>query len=221
LGLPPYCCHALTGLVPKHGGSSLPLDPSFPSAETAVCDATHHSSASLMASHCHSSPMEPNAGYAIGIAPHCSFASLVVSPHRPPPTDPKGVQTVCLPKIVLALLNNHLAHSISFLDARTCPHTSLLVADTGATHHMIPNKSSFISYYPVSGRCVCMGNNSFAPILGHGSAIISLNRKLILIWHCLHVSDLCNPPYSLYTHHCQQGCGYIGMNGLGMYVFFP
>jgi hypothetical protein len=65
-----------------------------------------------------------------------------------------------------------------------------------------------------------MGNISFTPILGHGSTIISLNRKLILIWHCPHVPDLRNPLYSLRAYQCQHGCGYIGMYGLGMYVFF-
>ncbi len=83
-----------------------------------------------------------------------------------------------------------------------------------------PRKSAFIFYYPVSGRCVCMSNNSFAPILGHGSAIISHNGKLILIWHCLHIPDLHNPLCSLRAHQRQHGCGYIGMYGLGMYVFF-
>jgi hypothetical protein len=109
----------------------------------------------------------------------------------------KGVCTLCLPKIVLALLNNPLVHSISFHNARKHPCTSILVAESGATNHMTPDKSAFISYYPVSERWVCMGNNSFAPILGHRSAIISLNRKVILIWHCLHVPDLPSPLYSL------------------------
>jgi hypothetical protein len=58
---------------------------------------------------------------------------------------------------------------------------SLLVADTGATNHMLPNKAAFVLYYPVSGQQVRMGNNSFAPIHGHGTAVISLNGKKILI----------------------------------------
>jgi hypothetical protein len=86
---------------------------------------------------------------------------------------------------------------------------------------MLPDKSAFISYYPVSGRRVIMGNNSFAPILGHGTAVISLNGKKILIRDCLHVPDLRNPLYSLRAHQRQRGCGFIGMYGLGMHVFFP
>ena len=66
-----------------------------------------------------------------------------------------------------------------------------------------------------------MGNNSFALIAGYGTAIISLNGKKILIHDCLHVPDLRNPLYSLRAHQQQRGCGFIGMFGLGMHVFFP
>lgn len=51
-----------------------------------------------------------------------------------------------------------------------------------------------------------MGDNSFAPILGSGSAVINMNGKCILIRDCLHVTAL---------------CGFIGMQGLGICVFFP
>jgi hypothetical protein len=87
---------------------------------------------------------------------------------------------------------------------------------------MIPNKSAFISYHPITSRRVHMGKNSFAPILGTDSAIISLNGKHILIRDCLHVPTLCNPLYSLWAHQRLHGCGFIGMHHqLGMYVFFP
>jgi hypothetical protein len=87
--------------------------------------------------------------------------------------------------------------------------------------HMIPHKLAFISYKPATGRHIRMGNNSFAPILGTGSAIISINGKRILIRVCLHVPTLRNPLYSLHTHQRQRGCGHIGMHQLGMYIFFP
>ncbi len=87
--------------------------------------------------------------------------------------DPWGVHTVYLPKKVIALCQNPTAHSIPIHDTKPCPSTSLLVADLGMTDYMIPNKSAFISYYPVSGRWIRMGNDSFVPILGHRSAIIS------------------------------------------------
>ncbi len=86
---------------------------------------------------------------------------------------------------------------------------------------MIPHKSAFISYKPATCRRVHMGNNLFAPILGTGSAIISINGKLILICDCLHVPALRNPLYSLRAHQCQHGCGHIRMHQLGMFIFFP
>ncbi len=173
--------------------------------------------------------------------PHASHATAETTEDTHPPTnpptattscrhstssmDPTGVCMVQLPKRVTALLNNPPAHSIAFVSTKLHPCTSLLIADTGATDHMIPDKSAFISYPPVTGRCrrhcVCMGNNSFAPILGTGSAVIALNGKRILIRDCLHVPALCNPLYSLCAHQCQHGCGFIGMHDLGMYVFFP
>ena len=80
----------------------------------------------------------------------------------------------------------------------------------------VPDKRAFISYRPVSGHWVRMGNNSFAPILGSGSAVIA-----ILIGECLHVPTIRNPLYSLHAHQQQHECGFIGMQGLRMYVFFP
>ncbi len=133
--------------------------------------------------------------------------------------DPRGVKTIYLPKTVLALLQNPRAYKP---DCKRCgTGTTLLMADTGATDHMLPDKSAFISYYLVIGRRVRMGNNSFAPILGYGTAIISLNGKKILIRDCLPIPDLCNPLYSLRAHQRQRGCGFIGMFGLGFHVFFP
>jgi hypothetical protein len=86
---------------------------------------------------------------------------------------------------------------------------------------MLPDKSSFISYIPVVNCCVRMGNNSFAPIFGTGSAVIPINGKCILIGDRLHVPTLRNPLYSLRAHQQQHGCGFFGMHNLGIYVFFP
>ncbi len=135
---------------------------------------------------------------------------------------PKGVTTISLPKHVTAFLNNPPAHSIKTFSQAHQPCTSLLVADTGTTDHMIPDKSAFISYRLCSGQQVHMGNNSFMPILGTGTAIISFNRKKILIRDCLHVPALRNPLYSLRAHQQhQKGCGFLGLYGMGVYVFFP
>jgi hypothetical protein len=105
-----------------------------------------------------------------------------------PSRNPSGVKTIYLPKTVLTLLQNPHAYKLD--NKGGSPGMPLLVADTGATDHMLPDKSAFISYYPVVGWQVRMGNNSFAPIPGYGSAIISLNGKKILIRDCLHVPNL-------------------------------
>ncbi len=107
--------------------------------------------------------------------------------------DPQGVKTIYLPKMVLALLQNPCTQDQA--QTRGGPYTTLLVADTGGTDHMFPDKSAFISYYPIKERRVCMGNISFALILGYRTAIISLNGKKILVRDGLHVPDLRNPLY--------------------------
>jgi hypothetical protein len=176
----------------------------------------------------------------VSIYPHASHATAEPSNNVSPPAisqlamtscrrstssiNPRGLRTVQLPKLVIALLQNPPSHSTAFISDKFRPgHNSLLVADTGATDHMVPDKSAFISYWTITGCRVRMGNNSFAPILGSGSAVIALNGKHILIRDCLHVPALRNPLYSLCAHQCQHGCGFIriGMHGLGMYVFFP
>ncbi len=86
----------------------------------------------------------------------------------------------------------------------------LVVADTGATDHMVLDRGAFISYKSVHCLRVRMGNNLFAPVLGRGAAIISLNGQQLLIHHVLHVPDLCDPLYSLRAHLCQLECGFFG-----------
>jgi hypothetical protein len=135
--------------------------------------------------------------------------------------DPVGICTIKLPKHVMALLQNPPAHSIAIPFLADGHPLSLLVADTGATDHMLPDKSAFISYRPVVNCRVRMGNNSFAPILGTGSTVFAVNGKRILIQDCLHVPALRNPLYSLRAHQQQHGCGFLGMHNLGIYVFFP
>jgi hypothetical protein len=78
------------------------------------------------------------------------------------------------------------------------------VADLGATDHMFPDKSAFISYKLVSNLQVKMKNNSFLPVLGHGLAVISFNGQRILVWNALHVPGLVIPLYNLWDHFTHQ-----------------
>ncbi len=95
------------------------------------------------------------------------------------------------------------------------------VADTGVTNHMLPKKATFISYKSVSNLQVCMGKNSFHPVLGPGTADISLNGQQVLIRNALHVPGLMMPLYSLQTHLTQRGCAFYGAYAAGMIVCFP
>jgi hypothetical protein len=95
-----------------------------------------------------------------------------------------------------------------------------VVANTGATDHMVPDCSAFISYKSVHGLWVRMGNNSFALVLGCGMAIISLNGQRLLIRHVLHVPELWVPLYSLRAHVRQLGCGFVGSHKTGLHVYF-
>ena len=97
----------------------------------------------------------------------------------------------------------------------------LVMGNMGATDHMLPACSAFISYKLVRHLCVCMGNNSCAPILGRGTAIISLNGQRLLIRNVLHVLALRVPLYSLCAHICLGGCGFLGSFEMGMNVYFP
>jgi hypothetical protein len=83
--------------------------------------------------------------------PHPPSSTSVSCQHSSSSLDPPGVRTVPLPKRVLSLLSNPPAPPIAFASTKPRPTTSLLVADTGATDHMIPHKSAFISYRLVSG----------------------------------------------------------------------
>ncbi len=124
------------------------------------------------------------------------------------------IDIVLPPGLVLALLT-------AFSPNDSTAGLWLVVADTGATDHMIPDRSAFISYKAVHNLCVRMGNNSYAPILGRGTAIILLNGQRLLIWNVLHVPTLRIPLYSLRAHIRHQGCGFVGSYNTGMHVYFP
>jgi hypothetical protein len=85
---------------------------------------------------------------------------------------------------------------------------------------MVPDKSCFISYKSVSGLLVRMGNNSYVPVLGRGTAIFALNGKCLLVRNILHIPGLAEPLYSLRTHFTQRGCGFLSTKESGFLVYF-
>jgi hypothetical protein len=86
---------------------------------------------------------------------------------------------------------------------------------------MVPDKLAFISYKRGIGLNVRMGNNSYVPVQGRGSAIFALNGIRVLIRNVLHVPGLAVPLYSLRTHMSQRGCGFFGLASSGFLVYFP
>ncbi len=64
--------------------------------------------------------------------------------------DPQVANTIYLPKKVLALLQN--PKSDKPIVKQDGSGITFIVADTGATDHMFPDKLAFILYYPIIGQ---------------------------------------------------------------------
>jgi hypothetical protein len=101
------------------------------------------------------------------------------------------------------------------------PGRRFAVANSGATDHMFPDKAAFISYKAIRNLQVRMGNNSFLPVLGCSTAIISLNDQRALVRNALHVPGLAVPLYSLRSHFKQRNCGFMATSEAGIMVYFP
>ncbi len=94
------------------------------------------------------------------ITTNAPWSSLSVLTSSTSSLDLFGKTVIKLPsRLVLALLK---AVPSEILGAAL----KLVVADTGATDHMLPDRSTFISYKSVRNLCVRMGNNSYTPVLG-------------------------------------------------------
>jgi hypothetical protein len=143
--------------------------------------------------------------------PSCSHVSVPLAPPSVPflPKPPR--MSAALQILLKSLFKSPVVPRLR--------HGRLAVTDTGATE--IPDKSCFISYKFISGLSVRMGNNSFVPVLGRGTAVFTLNGKRVLVRNVLHVPGLAVPLYSLQTHATQQGCGFMGAEESGFLVYFP
>ena len=123
----------------------------------------------------------------------------------PRPTVDRSLSSSCIIKLPKAL-SFLIAKGVNISIPALTLHTMVLaVADTGATDHMCPEQSAFISYHPVTNANVCMGSKTLAPVLHKGTAVISLNGKLVLVCNAIHVPTLCTPLYSLNKHLIQRG----------------
>jgi SAM-dependent methyltransferase len=104
--------------------------------------------------------------------------------------------------------------SLSSLSTAEIPDTKsrVAIADSGATHHLWPDYSAFVSYTKVSNKYVSLADKSTAPIEGIGDIAVSLNGKKVLIRNAYHAPSLKVPLYSLGAHRRLPGCGFIGTN---------
>jgi hypothetical protein len=86
---------------------------------------------------------------------------------------------------------------------------------------MLLDKTAFILHKAISNLKVCIGNNSFIPVLGCSTTIFSLNGQRVLILNVFHIPGLVVPLYSLHAHLTQRGCAFYRMYKAGMLVCLP
>jgi hypothetical protein len=94
-------------------------------------------------------------------------------------------------------------------------------ADSGATEHMLPDYSAFVSYKKCHNESVTLGDETQLPIMGRGKAVFMINGKTIQVRDALHVPGLRAPLYSLRKHRHMDGCGYYSQFGVGSFILFP
>jgi hypothetical protein len=158
----------------------------------------------------------------------------LVSSYAPPSPAPSCCNVsmeLCLPSptCLATQLGNDVALPLTLIKSllKAIPTTNggtpfcLVVANTSAMDHMVPDCGAFISYKSVHCLWIRMSNNLFASVLNLGTAIISLNGQHLLICHVLHVPELWVPLYSLCAHLRQSGCSFVGSYETGLHVYFP
>jgi SAM-dependent methyltransferase len=102
--------------------------------------------------------------------------------------------------------------SFSTTKIKNIGRSKVAIADSGATHHLWPDYSAFVSYKRVSNKFVSLADKSTAPIRGIGDIAVSLGGKKVLIRDVYHVPSLKAPLYSLGAHRRLPGCGFAGNN---------
>jgi hypothetical protein len=153
-------------------------------------------------------------------SPSCNHVQVEMIFPKPSVSIPRSAASASQCIFLLKALHHLLGKSSQSSIVRT-QSGSLFVANTGATDHMTPDKSVFISYKAIADLQVCMGNNSFVPVLGCGTAIFSLNSQRVLVQNVFHDPGLTVPLYSLRAHLKQPGCGFFGTFEAGMLVYIP
>ncbi|KAL6564372.1 hypothetical protein OROMI_015822 [Orobanche minor] len=87
------------------------------------------------------------------------------------------------------------------------PHEWLV--DTGANVHVCADKLLFVSYQPVSGRSVMMGDSSAAKVLGIGCVDLRFpSGRIISLQRVYHVPSI--------RRNIISGSGIVGVVGIGV-----
>ena len=94
-------------------------------------------------------------------------------------------------------------------------------ADTGATDVMHNDYKAFVSYTKCDNRYATMGDNTRLKIKDTGTAVYSLNGKVVKTRNCLHIPALRGPLYFLRAHRMHPGCGVFLSYKVGSFLFFP
>ena len=97
-----------------------------------------------------------------------------------------------------------------------------LLIDSGASHHMLTNKSYFTTLHPwhTNDSVVLADGKSIAPILGSGTIIFKLSNGAIYHLHdVLYVPSLSDSLFSTKVFTKMQGCYFHSENGVSTLVF--
>ena len=143
---------------------------------------------------------DKNSNTKVDYLPSCQRAT--VAPRSPPTPTQRKPTARKASNTLMHHASNVFQIAAEEIFRRSLAEVDTACADSGATDHMIPDYSAFISYRPSldSDDNVILGDDTTARIAGRGTAVISLNGKRILLRNALHVPTMKNPLYSL-THH--------------------
>lgn len=123
-------------------------------------------------------------------------------------------------------LHSHQGNHVSLTSLSTtkiinvAAKSQVAIADSGATHHLWPDYSAFVSYKEISNKFVSLADGTRAPIKGIGDIAVSLGGRRILIRNVYYVPSLNAPLYSLGSHRRLPGCGFFGTND-SFQITFP
>ena len=149
-------------------------------------------------------------------SPSCWRVSLEAFSLGPACSVTQSVDNIVLPPVLVQLLLMAIPTTSGGTSFR------LMVADTGATDHMVPNRGAFISYKFVQGLQVRMGVTIPLLLSWVMERRLSLSTaNVFLSAMSLHVPGLRVPLYSLRGHLRQSGCSFLGSYETGMHVYFP